>query len=141
VWCYKRRWLLTVSLVLAGLAWLPFVGRDFWYPSVLALVGASLCTVGSIRLRRHSREALGVRLCVLSGLVASALAIVFGATSRSPLTAAAVALLPAVGFGLAALISPSLVHSKRHWSTYFAYGSILSAACVLGYGVWLTTAA
>lgn len=138
MWCYKRRWTLTVGLVVAGLTWLPAAARGFWYPSALALLGASLCAVGSIRLRSRSREPLGLRLCVLAALVATSIVIVLGATSPSALSVVAVALLPAVGFGLAAFVSPALVHSRRRWSTYFAYGAIVGSLCIVGYGSWLT---
>ena len=55
----------------------------------------------------------------------------------SAFTIVFLALLPAVGFGLAALFAPALVHTRRHWSTYFAYGALIGSLCGLGYGVWL----
>ena len=139
MWCYKRRWMLALTLVITGLAWLPAASRGLWYPSALAIGGASLCALGSIRLAKRSREPLGTRLAVIGGLAALGMLAVPGAIWPSAVTVLAIGLAPAVGFGLAAFVAPALVFTKRRWSSYFAYGSLIGALSVLGYGVWLET--
>jgi hypothetical protein len=129
--------MLTLSLAIAGLAWLPAATRGFWFPTVLAFGGASLCAAGSLRLRKQSREPLGTRLAVIAGLTALSMVAVLGTSWPSAFTIVFLVLLPAVGFGLAALVAPALVYTKRHWSTYFAYGALIGSLCVLSYGVWL----
>ena len=139
MWCYKRRWMLTLSLIAVGVAWALVALRGFWYPSALAFGGAFLCALGSLRLRTRSRESLGTRLCVVAGLTSLSLVTALGAIWPSAFTVVALTLLPAFGFGLAALFQTSLIYTKRNWSTYFAYGSLVGTWCVLAHGVWLAT--
>lgn len=145
MWCYKRRWMLTLSLALAAVAWSPAAFRGVWWPATITLVAAALCAIGTIRLRSARRDPFGTRLALVAALVSLSAPIGAGAlgwaAGFSPMVLLlAVAAVPAFAFAAVALLRPDLVYERRHPSTYLAYAALASALFVLATGVdvvWL----